>query len=300
MNNGEEYNGSHDPLSDEMEERVISWVAGEASESEASELERLANIKPEIGAFRKRVEAMHELAQVAVAVDREPLRLSEERRHELLATFNAVRRRNLALSASFTVLLIAGIAWYGEMTHAVPRIHLIEFTKPQSPFHVDPDPPTPVEAEQTSKVAKPDIGPPQLPDDPVRATVQDFTVPIEAFHPVVDVNMTKIPPGSGTGPDVHPFNPSQLDEQPVAKSTARPIYPESMRRLEISGDATVDFIVDPNGNVRNATAIHSSHREFEDPACSAVSKWKFRPGRKGGRAVFVHMQVPIVFTLGPE
>jgi protein TonB len=73
-----------------------------------------------------------------------------------------------------------------------------------------------------------------------------------------------------------------------------------MRRLGISGEVTVDFIVDPNGNVRNATAVHSSQREFEESACTAVSKWKFNPGRKGGRPVFVHMQVPIVFTLSQD
>jgi protein TonB len=59
----------------------------------------------------------------------------------------------------------------------------------------------------------------------------------------------------------------------------------------------VDFIVDPSGNVRNPVAARSSQREFEEPACRAVAKWKFTPGIKGGRAVFVHMQVPIVFTL---
>ena len=32
-------------------------------------------------------------------------------------------------------------------------------------------------------------------------------------------------------------------------------------------------------------------------ACVAVEKWRFKPGRKDGHAVYVHMQVPIVFTL---
>ena len=35
-------------------------------------------------------------------------------------------------------------------------------------------------------------------------------------------------------------------------------------------------------------------------AVQAVSKWKFRPGRKNGHAVFTHMQVPIVFTLNED
>jgi protein TonB len=73
-----------------------------------------------------------------------------------------------------------------------------------------------------------------------------------------------------------------------------------MRRAGISGEVVVDFIVDTNGEVRNAYAAHSSQREFEAAAVQAVSKWKFRPGRKNGHAVFTHMQVPIVFTLNED
>ena len=68
-------------------------------------------------------------------------------------------------------------------------------------------------------------------------------------------------------------------------------------RAGIAGDVLVDFIVDTNGAVRNAYAARSSQREFEAAAVQAVSKWTFRPGRKGGRAVNTHMQVPVGFTL---
>ena len=62
----------------------------------------------------------------------------------------------------------------------------------------------------------------------------------------------------------------------------------------------MDFLVDTNGDVQNAYAIRSSQREFEAAAVQAVSKWKFKPGRKGGRDVITHMQVPIVFTLNED
>jgi len=58
----------------------------------------------------------------------------------------------------------------------------------------------------------------------------------------------------------------------------------------------VDFIVDASGNVVNAYALQSSPAGFEKSAVDAVSQWKFQPGRKSGRDVPTHMQVPIVFT----
>ena len=93
------------------------------------------------------------------------------------------------------------------------------------------------------------------------------------------------------------FDPGQLSQQPVARYQARPDYPYEMKRDGRTGEVLVDFIVDTNGNVRRAFAARSSSPEFEEAACRAVARWKFKPGRRGGVPVFVHMQVPIVFSL---
>jgi periplasmic protein TonB len=96
------------------------------------------------------------------------------------------------------------------------------------------------------------------------------------------------------------FDISKLDQIPQPRLQVRPQYPFEMRRAGIAGEVVVDFIVDTNGDVQNAYAVRSSQREFEAAAVQAVSKWKFRPGRKGGRNVNTHMQVPIVFTLNED
>jgi protein TonB len=151
------------------------------------------------------------------------------------------------------------------------------------------------------KPLKDDVARPELQDTPAKPTVDAIIQPIEPPHPQVDVRMDKIPTDGGDGgPGDHAFTLSQLDQMPVAIYQARPVYPESMKRPGISGEVMVDFVVDPDGKVRNAVPAHSSQREFEEPACSAVCKWKFKPGRKGGRAVYVHMQVPIVFSLSED
>ncbi|MDP3071837.1 MAG: energy transducer TonB [Opitutaceae bacterium] len=90
---------------------------------------------------------------------------------------------------------------------------------------------------------------------------------------------------------------SKLDVKPIVVSQARPRYPADLRTRKISGEAVVDFVVDVEGNVRNAFAPRSTHPEFAMAAVEAVAQWKFKPGQKGGREVNTHMQVPIVFTL---
>ncbi|HZZ19953.1 MAG TPA: energy transducer TonB [Opitutaceae bacterium] len=79
-----------------------------------------------------------------------------------------------------------------------------------------------------------------------------------------------------------------------------PHYSSSMIQAGMNGEVIVDFVVDNNGEVRNTTAVRSSNRAFEASAVEAVSKWKFRAGKKGGRFVFTHMQVPIEFNINRE
>ena len=90
---------------------------------------------------------------------------------------------------------------------------------------------------------------------------------------------------------------SKLDQMPVVRSQVRPRYPSDMRSAGISGEVLVEFLVDPQGDVRNAFVVHSSRPEFDASALESVSKWKFKPGMKDGRVVVTRMQVPLVFSL---
>lgn len=169
-----------------------------------------------------------------------------------------------------------------------------------------------LEPEEPEKVvsddepAKPlDLAPPMLTDVPQIVTDTSFVQrmqppPPPDMHPAVGVIVIPSNRDFANFNGMKVFDPSMLDQQPVPKLQARPQYPFEMRRAGIAGEVTVDFIVDPSGNVQNAYALKSSQREFEAEAVKAVSKWKFKAGRKAGRDVPVHMQVPIVFTLNED
>jgi protein TonB len=211
-------------------------------------------------------------------------------------------RRDLLAGFIFTITIEFLFAWGGNFTHykAPPRVKEEEMKieiaipkiEPEEPDVVEDQPPVPQ-----------DIAPPMQNDVPQVVTPDSFVQQIEPPPPdlsAISKNIVKIPETRTGLAGIEVFDISKLDQQPVAKFQARPQFPFEMRRAGISGEVLVDFIVDTNGDVRNAFAAHSSQREFEASAVQAVSKWKFRPGRKNGHAVFTHMQVPIVFTLNED
>ena len=169
---------------------------------------------------------------------------------------------------------------------------------------IEPDEPDVVEA--TDEPVKPlDFAPPMQADVPQLVTDTSFVQqiqppPPENVRPAAGIMSIPGDRDMSRFRGIEVFDLSKLDQQPVARFQARPQYPFEMRRAGIAGEVVVDFIVDANGDVQNAYAARSSQREFESAAVQAVSKWKFKPGRKGGRNVNTHMQVPIVFTLNDE
>jgi protein TonB len=213
-----------------------------------------------------------------------------------------MRRRNFIIGALFSIALIAGVGWYGERTHWVPP-RPPPPKKPTDVFAlppVEPDPAVKPETDEDRPKEKNDVVVPAQQDiATAKPPVDAFTQPIEPPRPVTNVrDITTIPlDRSYADPRDQPFELSQLDNVPIVRYQARPEYPYSLRQQGITGEVLVDFIVDSSGDVRNAAAVRSDNREFDDAACKAVSKWKFKPGRKNGHAVLTHMQVPIVFTL---
>ena len=142
-------------------------------------------------------------------------------------------------------------------------------------------------------------------DVPQIVELDSFVQPVQPPPPEglkPNVGVINIPQGrpGGLGKGIEIFDISKLDQVPVPRVRVQPQYPFEMRRAGITGDVLVEFIVDANGDVRNAFAVRSSQREFETAAVQAVSKWKFKPGRKGGRPVNTRMQQPITFSLAED
>ncbi len=215
-------------------------------------------------------------------------------------------RRDLIIGLIISLIVHGSIGWVPEwLGHSpppprpkeeAPTVQLLEMPK------MEPDEPEKVESAEEQQPM--DFAPPMQADVPQVVTPTSFVQNIQPPPPEnlqINRSAISIPAGNrNVFKGIEVFDLSKLDQQPVARVQGRPQYPFEMRRAGIAGDVLVDFIVDSNGDVQNAYAAKSSQREFESAAIQAVSKWKFKPGRKGGRAVNTHMQVPIVFTLNDE
>lgn len=214
-------------------------------------------------------------------------------------------RRDLIIGFFISILIHGGVMFGDKLikfqpkpkkaAEPPPKIELIEMPK------LEPEEPEVV--EQNEDLPKPEFVPPMQMDVPQVVTDTSFVQQIQP-PPPENIKPTSgiinIPADRSQFKGIEVFDLSKLDQQPVARFQARPQYPFEMRRAGIAGEVVVDFIVDTNGDVQNAFSMRSSQREFENAAIQAVSKWKFKPGRKGGRNVNTHMQVPIVFTLNEE
>jgi len=88
-----------------------------------------------------------------------------------------------------------------------------------------------------------------------------------------------------------------LDRAPVPIFQARPIYPSALQKAGISGSAVVEFIVASDGSVVGAHAIKATRAEFGAAGVACVSRWRFKPGEKGGRKVNTRMDVPVYFDI---
>ncbi|HEY1107547.1 MAG TPA: energy transducer TonB [Opitutaceae bacterium] len=110
-----------------------------------------------------------------------------------------------------------------------------------------------------------------------------------ALRPVVQA----IPPTP-----VGVYDISQVTSQPRPVSQSAPRYPRELRAERISGEATIHFIVNRNGEVVAPIVVKADDARLGEAAREAVATWRFEPARVDGRPVDCAMMVPITFSLG--
>jgi TonB family protein len=94
---------------------------------------------------------------------------------------------------------------------------------------------------------------------------------------------------------------ASLDAVPWAVKTVKPVYPRDLLKgRDITGKATIDFIVDENGKVQLPQIISASQWEFGWAAATAVLQFQFTPPTKGGAPASARMRMPVVFKFSDD
>jgi TonB family protein len=88
---------------------------------------------------------------------------------------------------------------------------------------------------------------------------------------------------------------AEVDEAPTVIEQIAPEYPSMMKRLSANGEATIVVVVMPDGKPAQAQIEQATHPRFGEAALDAVKRWRFKPGRKGGKIVPTVMSIPVQF-----
>lgn len=191
----------------------------------------------------------------------------------------------------------------------VPAAPLVEKTTIREVFFTpkEEDPPAPIadaDADASQAKGEPEVLRPTSEEPPPSPRLDNaFEMTAVKLPPSADV--AKIVPGTYGDPNgtedswmARPvLSYTMLDNSPRTRAQAAPVYPSEARRQGLAGEVWVEFRVDEEGRVLNPRVVRSSDAMFESATLNAVSKWRFEPGRKGGKAVRFRMVAPVVFGL---
>ncbi|MDA0577412.1 MAG: energy transducer TonB [Verrucomicrobia bacterium] len=94
------------------------------------------------------------------------------------------------------------------------------------------------------------------------------------------------------------FDISETDRMPRALARLAPLYPPQARMRRLEGDVIMEFVVTPEGAVKEATVVHAQPPGiFDQASLQAIQRWRFEPGMKGGEAVPVRVRQKLTFRL---
>lgn len=94
------------------------------------------------------------------------------------------------------------------------------------------------------------------------------------------------------------YGQGDVDQVPIPVLTVKPVYPYRARRLGITGNVKVSFMVDEHGQVSQVKIIEADPPGiFERSVLKTLPSWKFTPGKISDQTVATLFTTTIVFNL---
>lgn len=101
--------------------------------------------------------------------------------------------------------------------------------------------------------------------------------------------------GQGKG-SVYGMN--DWDVPPVVIHRVKPNYPDTAKQARKEAIVTVRAVIDPTGRILRAIVLSKGDSHlFTEETLAAVKRWRFSPGKAGGKPVMCVVEIPVVFKL---
>jgi periplasmic protein TonB len=207
------------------------------------------------------------------------------------------KRKQYRLIGILLAIVIAGgilsfVFRTGEKQPPKEEIVIVDLTAPPPP------PPPPTETEEESA----DIAEADSPDDLGGDTSEEIDLGI-------DVGDLASGPGGGITVDIPKYGRrgaggsddafgADMDSPPTPVNRMPPQYPSALLKKGIGGKAVVSCVIDAKGSIVSTKIKQSSGQpELDKAALQAVSRWKFRPAKRGGKPFQATCNIPFTFEV---
>ena len=195
----------------------------------------------------------------------------------------------LSLTLAF-FLVLPMIQAIGELPQGDTMVRSLETTAlPPPPPPPEPEPEPEPEVEET---------PPELAEEAQPLDLSQLALALDpgfgdgSLGGNIAIDLGAMMQGRGDTDAL--FSMADLDQKPRALYRPSPVLNSKQRRAT-PGSVTVVFIVDQSGRVESPIVMNSTDPVFERSALAAVKKWKFEPGKRGGKSVRFRIRQPISF-----
>ena len=94
------------------------------------------------------------------------------------------------------------------------------------------------------------------------------------------------------------FETYELDQAPRAVVKTPPVYPYKAREQHVEGVVQIKILVRDDGSVGEVLVLDSRPKDvFDDAVLAAVPRWRFEPGKVGGKTVTSWVVTALHFKL---
>jgi protein TonB len=199
----------------------------------------------------------------------------------------------LGLSMLVNILLFALLPFFGRRELKKSDLDIIV---PVKLVKIRPQKPPPEEEERLPEKEPPKVTPTMRMQQNIPRRQLKLEIPRLSFeiNPKLSGGMPVAPPP----PTSSSYQIGEVDQAPLPIFKMKPVYPYRARRLNITGNVEVKFLVDKNGQAQHIKILKSNPPGiFDETVLRTLPSWKFSPAKLRGEAVSCWVITAIAFNL---